>query len=41
MWRQDFLRLKIYKESKIEKKHKTYFFEIFLYEIEYFLQILK
>jgi hypothetical protein len=36
-WRQDFLWLKIYRESKIEKKHKTYFFEIFLQEIEYVL----
>jgi hypothetical protein len=30
-------RLKIYRESKIEKKHKSYFFEIFLQEIEYVL----
>jgi hypothetical protein len=27
---------KIYSESKIEKKHKTYLFKILLYEIEYF-----
>ena len=27
---------KIYTESKIEKKHKTLFFEIFLYKIEFF-----
>jgi hypothetical protein len=29
--------IKICRESKLEKKHKTYFFEIFLYDIEYFL----
>jgi hypothetical protein len=32
------LWLKICRESKIEKKHKTYSFEILLQEIEYVLK---
>jgi hypothetical protein len=36
--KKDFHWPKIYAESKIGKKHKTFFFEFFLKEMEHFLK---